>query len=198
MEANKKLSYDEEKVINDEIGEFLNEIGKTDQQLLQGQKDQGNKVIFGDESAPKVNQKSQFAEELEKKKVAENERLKGNECMKSRDYNEALVCYSKSIELHPDEAATYSNRAMSYIKLKDFGKAIEDANKAIKLKPDYLKAYHRRATSYSATNKLDLAIRDYQFILEKEPENKEAIKDLMAVREKLNEKLDKPKKNQEQ
>lgn len=82
---------------------------------------------------------------------------------------------------------------MAYIKLKEFGKAIEDANTAIKIKPDYLKAYHRRGTAYSSTSKFDMAIRDFQYILEKEPENKEAIKDLMATRAKLNDKLEKPK-----
>ncbi len=81
---------------------------------------------------------------------------------------------------------------MTHIKLKDFGRAIEDANHAIRLRPEYLKAYHRRGTAYYSTNKFDLAIRDYQFILEKEPENKEAIKDLMQARKKLNEKLEKP------
>ena len=83
---------------------------------------------------------------------------------------------------------------MAYIKLKDFTKAIEDANTAIKIKPEYLKAYHRRGTAYSSINKFDMAIRDFQYILEKEPENREAIKDLMITRDKLNDKLEKPQK----
>lgn len=152
------------------------------------------KNIFNEESNSLIDdQKNLFANELEKRKTAENERMKGNECMKSRDFNEAKQCYTKSLELDPTEAATFSNRAMAYIKLKEFGKAIEDANAAIKLKPDYLKAYHRRGTAYSSTSKFDMAIRDFQYILEKEPENKEAIKDLMLTRSKLNDKLDKPK-----
>lgn len=118
--------------------------------------------------------------------------MKGNECMKSKEYSLALGCYSKSIELDPTEAATFANRAMTHIRLKDFAKAIEDSNAAIKIKPDYLKAYHRRGTAYSSVNKYDLAIRDFQFILEREPENKDAIKDLMNARSKLNDKLDKP------
>ena len=39
----------------------------------------------------------------------------GNECMKSKEYDEAIKHYSKSLEFFPDEAATYSNRAMAYL-----------------------------------------------------------------------------------
>ena len=115
--------------------------------------------------------------------------------MKSKDYTLALTSYSKSLELDPSSPATYSNRAMTHIRLKDFGKASEDANSAIALKADYLKAYHRRGTAYTSTGKFELAIKDFQYILEKEPENKEAIKDLMSARTKLNDKLEKPKKD---
>ena len=33
LEANRRLTYDEQKVINDEIGDFLNDINKTDKKL---------------------------------------------------------------------------------------------------------------------------------------------------------------------
>jgi hypothetical protein len=36
-------------------------------------------------------------EEVEKKSRAADERLKGNECMKSKDYGEAIDCYTRSI-----------------------------------------------------------------------------------------------------
>lgn len=56
-----------------------------------------------------------------------------------------------------------------------------------------MKAYYRRGSSYSSSNKLEMAIKDFQFILEKEPDNKFAIKDLMEARNKLNQKLEQPK-----
>lgn len=115
--------------------------------------------------------------------------MKGNEAMKSQDFNEAVSNYSKSIELDPEEPSTYCNRALVYLKLKDFSKALSDANNALKIKPDYLKAYHRRGKAYQAVNKLDLAIKDFQHILEIEPQNAEANRDLMAARKALNAKL---------
>ena len=86
--------------------------------------------------------------------------------MRSLDFALSIQCYTKSIELDPNEPASYSNRSMAYLKVKDYGNAINDANKALALKPDYIKAYHRRGKAYLATNKFELAIRDFQFILE--------------------------------
>jgi tetratricopeptide (TPR) repeat protein len=127
-----------------------------------------------------------LASQIEQQKVAENERMKGNECVKSKDYQEAVNCYSRSIELNSDEPFTYANRAMAYLKLKEFKKVVEDADMAIKLKPGYLKAYHRRGKAYVALNKYEMAIKDFRFILEHEPDNKEVNKDLMEARNSLN------------
>lgn len=119
---------------------------------------------------------------IEKKKMAENERIKGNEFMQLKEYQDAVKSYTRSIELFPDDAATFSNRALAHLRLKEFARTIEDATKAIEMKPDYLKAYHRRGKAYQAVNKLEYAIKDFQFILEVEPHNKEAMNDLKAAR----------------
>ena len=81
--------------------------------------------------------------------------------MKASEFQEAVNEYTRAIELNEAEPASYSNRAMAYLKLKNYARCIEDADKAIKLKPDYVKAYHRRGKAYLACNKLDLAIRDF-------------------------------------
>ena len=123
--------------------------------------------------------------------------MKGNECVKAKDYSEAVSCYSRSIELNPTEAFTYANRAMAYLKLKDYRKVVADAGKAIELKPGYLKAYHRRGKAHHALKEHDQAIRDYQYILEEEPDNKEVNKDLMEARAQLNERANKKKESKE-
>ena len=126
--------------------------------------------------------------------MAENERLKGNEFMKVKEYQDAINCYSKSLEYLPTDPATFSNRALAYLKLKEHSRALEDANQAIKLKEDYIKAYHRRGKAYAGMNKMELAIRDFQYILEKEPGNKEAMGELKLARQKLGDKLEDTKK----
>lgn len=109
--------------------------------------------------------------------------------MKAKEYVDAIKCYGKALEIHPEDAATYSNRALAYLKTKEYARALEDADSAIKLKEDYLKAYHRRGKAYAALNKLELAVRDFQFILEKEPNNKEAMNEVKSARKKLDDKL---------
>ena len=105
--------------------------------------------------------------------------------MTSKDFKEAVDCYTKSIDLFPEDPATYSNRALAHLRLKEYGKVIEDSNKAINLKPDYLKAYHRRGKAWAAVNKPELAIKDFQYILEVEPHNREAMKELKAIRAEM-------------
>jgi membrane protein involved in colicin uptake len=58
------------------------------------------KDIFGG-AQEKENRHNAQVEEIEKKKLAENERLKGNECMKAKDFEDAVVCYGRALDLHP-------------------------------------------------------------------------------------------------
>jgi tetratricopeptide (TPR) repeat protein len=105
--------------------------------------------------------------------------------MKSKEYEEAVTYYSKSLELF-EEAATYSNRAMANLRLKRYVQVIEDSNNCLRLDPNYLKAFHRRGKAYLARKQYDDAIKDFQTILEKEPENRDINADLMEARRKLN------------
>lgn len=186
VEAN-NISYETKQAVNEDIASFLSDIQKVDSRLVSGDDE-----IFrnGKENKSSNNQ----VEEIEKRKMAENERFKGNEWMKGKEFQEAIKCYSRSLEHYPNDAATFSNRALAYLKQKEFARALEDAESAIRLKDDYIKAYHRRGKAYAALNKLELAIRDFQFILEKEPHNKEAMQEVKSARKKLEEKLAAPAK----
>lgn len=86
--------------------------------------------------------------------------MKGNEFMKSKEYEEAVNSYTKSLEIF-EEAATFSNRAMANLRLKRYSQTIEDSNNALRLDPNYLKAHHRRGKAYLATKKYELAIKDF-------------------------------------
>lgn len=119
------------------------------------------------------------------KKIAEDERLKGNEFMKSKEYDEAIACYTKSIQLFPDEAATYSNRALAYLKVKKNASCIVDAEKCLELDPTFLKAYHRRGKAYQAATQYEEAIKDYQYILERCPDDKDINASLRDARTNL-------------
>lgn len=189
--ASENVSMETRQAVADDIQSFLQDIGQMDRKL-QSQSNDGD-IFEGSgnnkENKNRSNQLNKQIEEIEKKKLSENERLKGNECMRAKEFQDAIKCYSRSLDHFPEDAATFSNRALAYLKTKEYARALEDAEAAIKLKEDYIKAYHRRGKAYAAMNKLELAIRDFQFILEKEPNNKEAMQEVKNARKKLDDKL---------
>lgn len=198
VEGEKKLTMDEEQELENDLLTFLDAVNKTDSQL-RGKVNGDNKENSSLFSNPQQSQiDGNFSGELEKmqkKKRAEDERLKGNEFIKSKDYQDAVTAYTKSIELDSTESFTFANRAMAYLKLKEYKKVIEDANKALELKPGYLKAVHRRGKAYLALERFEEAIKDFQLILEQEPNSKEVNRDLMDARHQLN--LKESKKSKE-
>ena len=77
------------KAVAEDIQAFLQDINQTDKKLQrETERDDRSKDIFGSEDGSQKENKSLNAmiEEIERKKQAENERLKGNECMKAKDY----------------------------------------------------------------------------------------------------------------
>lgn len=50
--------------------------------------------------------------------MAEKERIKGNEAIKSKDFDEAISYYTRSIEFDPKMFQSYGNRALAYLKKK--------------------------------------------------------------------------------
>ena len=193
-----QVSSAEAAALNSELNDFFADAAKTDEQLREAvpKDDVENASIFSNGIAVPKEVKSQVAEAYEKKQAAEHARLKGNECVKAKEYSEAVASYTRSLALDGDEPYTYANRAMAYLKMKDYRKAIADANTALALKPGYVKAYHRRGKARAALHEHEEAIKDFQKILESEPDNKEVNKDLMAARTLLNEKLQKQVKTE--
>ncbi|KAH9646763.1 SGT1 disease resistance protein 1-like [Citrus sinensis] len=64
------------------------------------------------------------------------------------DYFElAYDLYSQAIEISPNSAELFADRAQASIKLQNFTEAVADANRAIELEPSMSKAYWRKATA---------------------------------------------------
>ena len=98
---------------------------------------------------------------------------KGNALVKEKKYQEALDCYSKSIEIDPSDPILYSNRSAMYNNLGKYDEAIKDADKAIELNPAYGKAYIRKGSALYSQNKIDEALQVYKLGLEKDPNNEQ-------------------------
>ncbi len=64
---------------------------------------------------------------------AEAQRLKeeGNQAYKNKEYQRAINCYTKAIQIFPSDANFYSNRALSFFNLGQFAQCISDCDKAV-------------------------------------------------------------------
>ncbi|ESW30529.1 hypothetical protein PHAVU_002G160300 [Phaseolus vulgaris] len=79
-----------------------------------------------------------MAKELEKK---------AKEAFFDDDFSLAVDFYSEAVQLDPNDAHLFADRAQAYIKLNAFTEAVSDANKAIQLNPSLSKAYLRKGTA---------------------------------------------------
>lgn len=93
----------------------------------------------------------------------------------------ALTNYNKAVELNPDNASIYLNRALAFYKKKDYEKAIADYDKVIEINPKELVAYANRANSNEKLGNTDKAVADYKRILELDEKNESALNNLKRI-----------------
>jgi len=117
------------------------------------------------QSKPKQPEPEPETEEDLKKKQAVQEKAKGNEFYKKKDFDNALKYYNAAIELDPSNCTFYSNVAAVHFEMADYEKCRELCKKAIDIGhenyADYkviAKILSRIGNAYFKEDKLDLAI----------------------------------------
>ena len=120
--------------------------------------------------------------------TAKSWKEKGNALVKEKKYKEALDCYTKSIEIDPNDPILYSNRSAMHLNLSEFDQALADAEKAISLKPDYAKAYLRKGKALEGLLKPKEALDTYKLGLEKDKSNAQ----LLEAQQELDASLNNP------
>ncbi|XP_048224255.1 small glutamine-rich tetratricopeptide repeat-containing protein beta isoform X2 [Perognathus longimembris pacificus] len=111
----------------------------------------------------------------------------GNNHMKEENYTAAVDCYTQAIELDPNNAVYYCNRAAAQSKLSHYTDAIKDCEKAIAIDSKYSKAYGRMGLALTAMNKFEEAVTSYQKALDLDPENDSYKSNLKIAEQKLRE-----------
>ena len=81
----------------------------------------------------------------------------------------ALSDLNRALELAPNTAATFSQRALTYLRLKDFDKAVADYNKAIELDPRSAEHVNDRGVAYMDLQDYKRAIADFDRAIELDP-----------------------------
>jgi tetratricopeptide (TPR) repeat protein len=76
-------------------------------------------------------------------------------------HEQAVLDYTKAIEMAPDASATpYNDRGWAYSELGQPEKGVADLTKAIEMTPEYQKAYENRAKAYVQLKSWPQAIED--------------------------------------
>lgn len=129
------------------------------------------------------------------------------------EFTQALEKYSEAISLCPmkhtrDRAVIYANRAACLMKMvrnpfecneyrfffqEKYEAAVQSCTKSIELDSSYLKPYIRRAESYKKIDKLEEALQDYQKIVELDPSNQQARREVYLLPDQIKERNEKLK-----
>lgn len=74
---------------------------------------------------------------------AEALKEQGNQLFKLSDFDKAIDCFTKAIEIDSSNAKYFLNRSLCYGSQGDWSRSGEDARKALRLDPKYSKAHFR-------------------------------------------------------
>ena len=79
----------------------------------------------------------------------------------------AIAAYTRAVELDPESAEAYNNRAYTYMAQGDYARALPDLDIALELRPDYVNALMNRGDLHNYYYDIDYAkaIADYDRVL---------------------------------
>lgn len=89
----------------------------------------------------------------------------------TRNYEQAMVDFSKAIAIDPEYAEAYNNRSTAHLLMDNFGQAVVDCTQALRFAPDFVAAYVNRGIAYTGLREYEQALADYNKAIELAPQN---------------------------
>ncbi|MDP7036284.1 MAG: tetratricopeptide repeat protein [Planctomycetota bacterium] len=86
-----------------------------------------------------------------------------------KEFDQAILHYTKALELDPNHSGAYNNRAICHMQMGSFPQALSDYTLAIELRPNQSDTYSNRGSVYSYLNRLPEALRDFTKAIEINP-----------------------------
>ncbi|HRH40267.1 MAG TPA: TonB family protein [Pyrinomonadaceae bacterium] len=111
---------------------------------------------------------------------------KGDSNFVKGEYDQAVINYSKAIELNPKEPSIYLSRGLIYYNRKFYDLAVADYGKVIEIDPKETMAYYYRGDSYEKLGDLQKANDDYKKVLDLDSSNDLVKTSLQRVEAELN------------
>ncbi|XP_064652393.1 sperm-associated antigen 1-like isoform X2 [Lineus longissimus] len=109
--------------------------------------------------------------------------------VQKQEFKKAIDAYTTCIELFPDRAVSYTNRALCYLRLDKAVDALNDCSEALKLEPTNVKAYFRRAQAKKMLKLYKVSMEDLLNLLKIDNKNTPARKELDIVQKYYKEEL---------
>ncbi|OQR78816.1 dnaJsubfamily C member 7-like [Tropilaelaps mercedesae] len=116
-----------------------------------------------------------------KEKVAEIKKTDGNVLYKEKKYAQALPLYSEAIQLCPDNATLYNNRAACHLMLNHYEEALSDCQESLKRDPANVKALMREAKCYQLLGDPAAGSRSLARVRSLDPNHTDLPKETRAV-----------------
>ncbi|EFC40169.1 predicted protein [Naegleria gruberi] len=85
----------------------------------------------------------------------------GERYMKTREWDKAIVSFTKALEDEPMNKYAYICRSKCFTNIGEFDKAIEDAEKALEIDPKYHRAFLAKAECLYSSGKFEYALVYY-------------------------------------
>jgi len=95
-------------------------------------------------------------------------------------YDQAIVEYSQSISLNPNNLDALVNRGETYQRIQQWDNSIDDYNQAIRVNPRF-EYFNGRGTAYRKKGNIDLAKQDFEKVLTLHPNDIYAKQQLTAM-----------------
>jgi tetratricopeptide (TPR) repeat protein len=86
------------------------------------------------------------------------------------EYDQAIMNYTRAIELDPKEVSVYGDRGLAYARCKEYQQAIADYTRAIELEPKDAWTYYQRGSVYHELKEYEKAIVDFTQVIKLDPE----------------------------
>ncbi|KAL1915347.1 uncharacterized protein VTP21DRAFT_6805 [Calcarisporiella thermophila] len=129
--------------------------------------------------------------------IAENFKNQGNDCFKTRQFQDAIKHYTQGLEAKCSDSALneqlYVNRAAANLELQNYRKTINDCAQALKINPANVKAFYRSARALLALDVLVESIDCCERGLKIDPENK-SLRVLLTQAKKRQEEIERKRK----
>lgn len=127
-----------------------------------------NFALAIDEIKPFISQQPKmiFQEFVEKISQADYYFMEGSRYTLQNDYNQAISCYQKAIEINPNFFLAYNNLGTAYTSLGQHQQAITCIQKAIEIDSNSAEAYTNLGSAYVSSGQHQQSISYYQKAIE--------------------------------